>query len=85
MTEEEKLELETLRREKQQRLQQERARAALEKYMGLETLTKDGEKVQLFANIGTPEDASQVIAYDGEGVGLFRTEFLFMDRSSMPD
>ena len=69
----------------QRRMDFEKERAALEKYMGLETLTKDGEKVQLFANIGTPEDASQVIAYDGEGVGLFRTEFLFMDRSTMPD
>ncbi len=67
------------------RMDFEKERAALEKFMGLETLTKDGEKVQLFANIGTPEDASQVIAYDGEGVGLFRTEFLFMDRSTMPD
>ena len=57
----------------QRRMDFEKERAALEKYMGLETLTKDGEKVQLFANIGTPEDASQVIAYDGEGVGLFRT------------
>lgn len=69
----------------QRRMDFEKERAALEKLMGLETLTKDGEKVQLFANIGTPEDASQVIAYDGEGVGLFRTEFLFMDRSTMPD
>ena len=69
----------------QRRIDFEKERAALEKLMGLETLTKDGEKVQLFANIGTPEDASQVIAYDGEGVGLFRTEFLFMDRSTMPD
>ena len=69
----------------QRRIDFEKERAALEKYMGLETLTKDGEKVQLFANIGTPEDASQVIAYDGEGVGLFSTEFLFMDRSTMPD
>ena len=67
------------------RMDFEKERAALEKFMGLATLTKDGEKVQLFANIGTPEDASQVIAYDGEGVGLFRTEFLFMDRSTMPD
>ena len=67
------------------RMDFEKERAALEKFMGLETLTKDDEKVQLFANIGTPEDASQVIAYDGEGVGLFRTEFLFMDRSTMPD
>ena len=67
------------------RMDFEKERAALEKFMGLATLTKDGEKVQLFANIGTPEDASQVITYDGEGVGLFRTEFLFMDRSTMPD
>lgn len=67
------------------RMDFEKERAALEKFMGLATLTKDGEKVQLFANIGTPEDASQVIAYDGEGVGLFRTEFLFIDRSTMPD
>ena len=67
------------------RMDFEKERAALAKFMGLETRTQDGEKVQLFANIGTPEDASQVIAYDGEGVGLFRTEFLFMDRSTMPD
>ncbi len=67
------------------RMDFEKERAALAKFMGLETRTQDGEKVQLFANIGTPEDASQVIAYDGEGVGLFRTEFLFMDRNTMPD
>ena len=67
------------------RMDFEKERAALAKFMGLETRTQDGEKVQLFANIGTPEYASQVIAYDGEGVGLFRTEFLFMDRSTMPD
>ena len=67
------------------RMDFEKERAALAKFVGLETRTKDGEKVQLFANIGTPEDASQVITFDGEGVGLFRTEFLFMDRSTMPD
>ena len=67
------------------RMDFEKERALLAKFVGLETRTQDGEKVQLFANIGTPEDASQVIAYDGEGVGLFRTEFLFMDRSTMPD
>ena len=60
-------------------------RAALAKYAGLPTRTLDGEELQLFANIGTPEDANQVLAYDGEGVGLFRTEFLFMDRNTMPD
>ncbi|MDY3845552.1 MAG: phosphoenolpyruvate--protein phosphotransferase [Eubacteriales bacterium] len=67
------------------RMDFEKERAALAKFVGLETRTQDGEKVQLFANIGTPEDASQVIAYDGEGVGLFRTEFLFMDRNTLPD
>lgn len=67
------------------RMDFERERAALSKLVGLETRTQDGKKVQLFANIGTPEDASQVITYDGEGVGLFRTEFLFMDRSTLPD
>lgn len=67
------------------RMDFEKERAALAKLVGLETRTQDGEKVQLFANIGTPEDASQVLAYDGEGVGLFRTEFLFMDRSTLPD
>lgn len=67
------------------RMDFEKERAALAKLVGLETRTQDGEKVQLFANIGTPEDASQVLAYDGEGIGLFRTEFLFMDRSTLPD
>ena len=67
------------------RMDFEKERAALAKLVGLETRTQDGEKVQLFANIGTPEAASQVLAYDGEGVGLFRTEFLFMDRSTLPD
>lgn len=67
------------------RMDFEKERAALAKFVGLETRTQDGKKVQLFANIGTPEDASQVLAYDGEGVGLFRTEFLFMDRNTLPD
>lgn len=56
----------------------------LEKYIGMPTVTKDGVHVELVANIGKPEDVDKVIQYDGEGVGLFRTEFLFMDRSAMP-
>ena len=42
------------------------------------------DRVELVANIGKPEDVEKVLQYDGEGVGLFRTEFLFMDRNSMP-
>ncbi len=56
----------------------------LESYIGRPTITKDGIHVELVANIGKPEDVEKVLQYDGEGVGLFRTEFLFMDRTSMP-
>ncbi len=56
----------------------------LEQYIGKPTVTKDGVSVELVANIGKPEDLEKVLQYDGEGVGLFRTEFLFMDRTAMP-
>lgn len=56
----------------------------LEQYIGKPTITKDGVSVELVANIGKPEDVEKVLQYDGEGVGLFRTEFLFMDRNLMP-
>lgn len=56
----------------------------LEQYIGKPSVTKDGVTVEIVANIGKPEDVEKVIQYDGEGVGLFRTEFLFMDRSAMP-
>lgn len=56
----------------------------LEKYIGQPTITRDGVTVELVANIGKPKDVEKVLQYDGEGVGLFRTEFLFMDRNSMP-
>ena len=56
----------------------------LEQYIGKPTVTKDGVHIELVANIGKPEDLEKVLQYDGEGVGLFRTEFLFMDRTAMP-
>lgn len=56
----------------------------LKKYIGRETITKDGVKIEVAANIGRPEDVDRVPSYDAEGIGLFRTEFLFMDRTSMP-
>ncbi len=64
------------RREKQVLLQTMR---------GKPTITADGVEKELFANIGSPEDLSKVLDSDAEGIGLFRTEFLFMDRSSLPD
>ena len=56
----------------------------LKKYIGKETVTKDGVKIETAANIGRPEDVDRVLSYDAEGIGLFRTEFLFMDRTAMP-
>ena len=56
----------------------------LKKYIGMATATADGRVVELVGNIGNPDNAKQVVECDGEGVGLFRTEFLFMDSDSMP-
>ena len=56
----------------------------LKKFIGKETLTADGDKLEVFCNIGTPKDAKKAMECDGEGVGLFRSEFLFMDNTHLP-
>ncbi len=48
------------------------------------SISLDGHKVQLAGNIGSVKEIDHVLIYDGEGVGLFRTEFLFMDKDSCP-
>lgn len=58
--------------------------AELKNFFAKETKTADGLEPQLFCNIGSPKDAKKVIECDGEGVGLFRSEFLFMDNIEMP-
>ena len=59
-------------------------KVALEAYRGKETVTADGEKKLLVANIGNPDDANVAAEHDCEGVGLFRSEFLFMDAKELP-
>ena len=61
-----------------------KAEAELRKFVGKDTLTADGIKLDLYCNIGTPKDAKKAIESDGEGIGLFRTEFLFMDGNHLP-
>lgn len=56
----------------------------LEKFRGKASQMASGEQVELVGNIGNPNDALKVVECDGEGVGLFRTEFLFMDATSIP-
>lgn len=51
---------------------------------GKESISKDGVRVEIAANIGTPKDVDKVIENDGEGVGLYRTEFLYMDSDKLP-
>jgi phosphotransferase system enzyme I (PtsI) len=57
---------------------------SLGEYFGKETVTKSGVTKKVYGNIGKAEDAQNVIQNGGEGIGLFRTEFLFMDRDHEP-
>ncbi len=59
-------------------------REELKRFIGKDTLTADGDKLEIFCNIGTPKDAKKAMECDGEGVGLFRSEFLFMDNTHLP-
>ena len=59
-------------------------KAELAKFVGCRSVTADGLVIELFANIGKPEDATQAMEKDAEGIGLFRTEFLFMDKPTVP-
>jgi phosphotransferase system enzyme I (PtsI) len=68
--------------EKQKEEQKEKEQLALLK--DRKAVTKDGTPIELVANIKGPQDAEEVLEQGGEGIGLFRSEFLFMDRSSLP-
>lgn len=59
-------------------------RKELEVFVGKPSISVDGRKVKLEGNIGTPKDVDGVLSNDGEGVGLFRTEFIYMNSSSLP-
>lgn len=54
------------------------------KLLNEKTVSKDGYQVELAANIGTPNDVDSVIANGAEGIGLYRTEFLYMDKDDFP-
>ncbi len=51
---------------------------------GKETVTKDGRKIKLYANIGSPQEVKSAVMNDAEGIGLFRSEFLYLDKSDYP-
>jgi len=59
-------------------------RNELKNQIGLPSVTKDGFKVSLTANIGVPNDVDMALENDAEGIGLFRSEFIFMNREHQP-
>ena len=75
---------ETMAAMKQKQKEEELRVAALEQVRGVPTVTKDGKKINLYANIGNPGNLPQVLANDAEGIGLFRSEFLYLESSDYP-
>ena len=60
-------------------------RKLLEKYRGLDNITLDGRRIELYANIQSHHELPSAISNDAGGIGLFRSEFLFLDRTAPPD
>jgi phosphotransferase system enzyme I (PtsI) len=75
---------ETLKAYEIKSLQLQAERQQLKKLINAETITKQGKKVIVAGNIASPEDVDSVIKNGGAGIGLFRTEFLYMDRNKLP-
>lgn len=75
---------EELKKYKENAAQAAADKAALNEFRGKPTETADGLKKILVANIGNPADANSAIESDAEGIGLFRSEFLFMDAKELP-
>ena len=63
---------------------QQETKKLLEAMKGQEDVTLDGKKILLYCNIGSPEDVDAVLANDGQGIGLFRSEFLYLSASDYP-
>jgi phosphotransferase system enzyme I (PtsI) len=73
--------LEGLEKKREQILKEQQE---LEQYRGKPTLTKSGRRIKLFANIGSVTDVEAVLSSDAEGIGLFRSEFLYLGRDNYP-
>ena len=60
-------------------------RRMLQELKGKENITLDGRKINIFANIGSADNIGEVLLNDAEGIGLFRSEFLYLERDNYPD
>lgn len=74
----------TLAKMKAKKAEEDERNAKLEQVRGLQSVTLDGKKIKVFANIGNTENLPQVLQHDAEGIGLFRSEFLYLGRKDYP-
>ncbi len=74
----------TLQTFQEKQAEQQRMKALMETMRGQEDVTLDGRHSKLYCNIGSPEDVSAVLANGGQGIGLFRSEFLYLAASDYP-
>jgi phosphotransferase system enzyme I (PtsI) len=75
---------ETIEEYRQKKVEENEERALLDGLKGAETVTKSGKKIKLYANIGSIEDIDAVISNDAEGIGLFRSEFIYLKGHDFP-
>ena len=64
--------------------EQRRLRETLDRLKGKANVTRDGHSVRICCNIGSPDDVPAVLENDGDGIGLFRSEFLYLGREELP-
>ena len=65
-------------------VEEEEKQKLLKTLKGQKTITKDGKEIHLYANIGSVADTASVLMYDAEGIGLFRSEFLYLESDTYP-
>ncbi len=75
---------ETLQTMQKKQAEDEKNKALLEELKGKENVTLDGKTIQIYANIGGLSDVGAVLLHDAGGIGLFRSEFLYLERESLP-
>lgn len=75
---------ETLKRFEERKAEEENKKKLLQTLKGKENVTRDGRKIQLYANIGSVKDVADVLANDAGGIGLFRSEFLYLESKTYP-
>lgn len=75
---------EVMERMQQKKAKADEQRALLQELKGKETITKSGQRMLLYSNIGSIQDVDAVLENDAEGIGLFRSEFLYLGRETFP-